>query len=126
MHKDTPAIPIPEIPVISEILSNTPRTPVSTLDQRRAERRDITTEIGPKWGPVSGPNPKYPMYSYERPAWIFWQGFYNGLIDCGFSHQTSIEIMQSRDVRHMLDGDGDEIKDMGYQWATRTYKVVER
>ena len=35
--------------------------------------KDITCEIGPKFGVVSGLNPKYPMYSYERPAYIFFQ-----------------------------------------------------
>lgn len=83
-----------------------------------SQYQDISCKIGPKSGVVSGPNPKYPMYSYERPSWLFWQGYYEGLIaKHNLTHDEAISTMQSRDVRYMLDFHEDKLKELGRSLA---------
>lgn len=76
--------------------------------------KDISADIGDLF-----PNEtiKVTMYSYSRPAWVFWQGYYNGLIDNGLTHEQAIAVLQSRDVRWMLDDKSDQIKELGYNLA---------
>lgn len=74
---------------------------------------DITGDIGPLFtGPV-----KVPMYSFSRPAWLFWQGLYEGLREEGYSHERAIEMLQSKKVRHMLDGEGKRLERLGKNMA---------
>lgn len=77
--------------------------------------RDITGDIGPLF-PLPGET-KYPMYSFRRPAFDFWQGFYEGLIANGFTHEQALTEMQSSNVRHWLDSEEDKIVSLGRKMA---------
>jgi len=72
---------------------------------------EISGDIGPLI-PQNG-DAKYPMYSYSRPAYVFWNGFAKGLAKQGFSAEKIMEILQSRDVRHYLDAVDDQIEKLG-------------
>jgi hypothetical protein len=69
--------------------------------------RDFTNQIG-NWG----------MYSYDRPAWLFWNAMMNGLMDSGYSQQAAEQWLRSKAARWMLDGDmGDKIEELAYEFA---------
>lgn len=85
----------------------------------RYEQTDITSDIGPLY--PSSDSPKNPMYSYSRPAYTFWQGFYDGLRKKGMTHEKAMEVLQSKAARHMLDGHDDEIKTLGEKLATEGF-----
>lgn len=84
--------------------------------------KDITGDIGEskekhqyllKQGEV-----KYPMYTFARPAYMFWQGFYNGLRKSGISHKEALTHMQGKGVRWLFDQDGDqEMEKVGQLFA---------
>ena len=75
---------------------------------------DITGQIGDLYPLLS---PEVPMYSFSRPAYIFWQGFYDGLIKRGFTHEIAIREMQSKGVRWMLDSEDNKLKELGAKMA---------
>jgi len=75
--------------------------------------KDITGEIGP-----INDKSKYPMYSYERPAYIFWQGAYEGMIKLGKTHNEAITILQSKAARWLLDHNDLLIKNLGKELAS--------
>lgn len=80
--------------------------------------RDISEDIGPfSTGFYSEANCKYPMYSFNRPVYSFWQGFYEGLRKRGLTHQQSIHEMQSKGVRLMLDDHSDMLQNLGREMA---------
>lgn len=56
------------------------------------------------------------MYSYSRPAYLFWNAFLNGLIQRGLTEKQAIEEVQSKGVRWMLDND-DKIEALGLEMA---------
>lgn len=64
--------------------------------------RDITADIGPLYR--DGWDPKIPMYSYERPAYIFWQAVFEGLVEAGKTEEQAIDWLQSKNPRWVLDG----------------------
>lgn len=64
--------------------------------------RDITADIGPMYR--DGWKPKIPMYSYERPAYIFWQAVFEGLQEGGMTETQAIDWLQSKNPRWALDG----------------------
>lgn len=70
--------------------------------------KDITGLIGPLTSKEENP-----MYSFERPALNFWQGVYIGLIEDGFTHEQSMELLQSKHMRLMIDGDSGLIQILG-------------
>lgn len=76
--------------------------------------QDITGMIGDLYPKE---NPEYAMYSYSRPAYLFWQGFYEGLLARGFTHKKAIEEMQSKGPRWMFDGDSESVKQLGFKMA---------
>lgn len=80
---------------------------------------DITSSIGELF-PSSEPV-KYTMYSYSRPAYLFWQGFYAGLRKNGATHKQAIAVLQSKAARHMLDGEGDTLSELGEPMANKGY-----
>ena len=98
-----------------------PTLPASLKHQRRKimkpkyEHTDITGEIGELF--PSSDKPKYTMYSYSRPAYNFWQGFYDGLRKKGMTHEDAIAVLQSKAARHMLDGHADEVRTLGEKLA---------
>lgn len=87
------------------------KTTQNTIDFRRVPRTEcICDDIGQSGS--SKPS-KVPMYSYERPVWIFWQGFYDALRARGFTPKECLDEMQSKGVRWMLDSDAIEIRKVG-------------
>ena len=68
---------------------------------------DITGRIGATYSDA-----EVTMYSFERVAWMFWQGFYNSLRTRGLTEKQAFEEMQSKGPRRMLDNN-EEIKDLG-------------
>ncbi len=73
--------------------------------------RDITAEIGPL---VKMGEPSIPMYSFDRPATIFWQGVYDSMRAEGCNHQQVVDWLQSKFPRWALDGElGSELEDLG-------------
>lgn len=74
------------------------------------EHRDITGDIGNLYANSS---PSVPMYSFSRPAYLFWQGVYAQMIDKGYTHDAAIEFLQSKNARWMLDGFGQELITLG-------------
>jgi hypothetical protein len=76
---------------------------------------DITGKIGSLFPDAS--DPEIPMYSYSRPAYLFWQGFYEGLRERGMTDEQAFEEMQSKGVRWMLDLSGEMLGDLGRSMA---------
>lgn len=63
------------------------------------------------------------MYSYDRPAYIFWSAFMNGLIDAGMSEKDAIEYLKSKATRYLLDGKlSDHIEKLAYETARAQVK----
>lgn len=82
------------------------------------KHRDITGDIGPLFGVVSGDTPKIPMYSYERPAYILWQGVFNGLREAGYSEKQAIDWLQSKSPRWALDCElGEKLREIGFEFG---------
>jgi len=81
--------------------------------------QDITADIGELY--ASGQPVKHTMYSYSRPAYTFWQGFYDGLRKKGMNHDDAIRVLQSKAARHMLDGHSDELTKLGEKLATQGF-----
>jgi len=52
------------------------------------------------------------IWSYRRPANLFWNAIVNHLIERGMSEKESIEWVGSKDVRWMLDGFEERIEDL--------------
>lgn len=48
------------------------------------------------------------MYSYDRPAWVFWNAFANRLMKMGYSQEDALEILKSKHTRWMLDSKGED------------------
>jgi len=66
---------------------------------------------------------EWPMYSYERPAWDFWNGFANGLKDQGFSEAEIEEWLKSKLARWLLDQNGHKLYDLGYELSQGSEQV---
>lgn len=45
----------------------------------------------------------FPMYSYERVASIFWNGFIEGLVESGMEDDAIESLLRSKDMRWMFD-----------------------
>lgn len=80
------------------------------------ERIDYTGKMGRLYPPHDD-KPEWPMYSYERPAWNFWNGVANGLRDMGYSDEQIKGILQSKAARWLLDKHDDKLQDLGYSMA---------
>lgn len=57
------------------------------------------------------------MYSYDRPAYLFWNAFCNELIARGLTERQAFEEMASKGVRWMLDAQGEMIEGLAKQMA---------
>ena len=66
---------------------------------------------------------EWPMYSYERPAYTFWNGFANGLKKQGFTDKEIGEWLMSKQARWMLDGKEHELSDLGFELSQGAKKV---
>jgi hypothetical protein len=90
------------------------------------EELDITGKIGPLFGVVT-PNPEWPMYSYERPAYMLWNAIANALHAKGWTEPQIKEWLQSKATRWALDSDlGDMIIAAGEQYAQQIAKVESK
>lgn len=79
---------------------------------------DITTKLG-----GLGTGAEWEMYSYDRPAYMLWNAIANGLHKNGWSEEAIKDHLQSRDVRHALDGAlGDSIRELGEAYAEEVAK----
>ena len=66
---------------------------------------DITGKIGNMF---QGEQPEWPMYSFNRPAYAFWQGIANELQDQGYSQKHIQGVLQSKHMRWLFDGQASE------------------
>ena len=83
----------------------------------------ISERIGPLY--TSEKPAEITMYSYERPARIFWRGFIEGLANKGWTEQEIIEWLESKAARWMLDGMDTELFDLGFTTAKDQEKLEE-
>ena len=60
---------------------------------------------------------EWPMYSFDRAAYSFWNGFANGLKDKGFRDDQIKDWLQSKLARWLLDADSEKIENLGYEMA---------
>lgn len=64
---------------------------------------------------------KWPMYSFDRPAYLFWNGVANYLRNAGYSDKEIREELQSKSVRWMLDHGpiyAGDVEELGYNAAS--------
>ena len=74
--------------------------------------RDIGLDIGPLFAereevPVR-------MFSFERPAHLFWQGAFTALIKSGMSEASAFAWLQSKSPRWLLDSTSDQVEQLGF------------
>jgi hypothetical protein len=81
---------------------------------------DITGKIGDLY--PAREEAEVPMYSYSRPAYLFWQGFYEALRKRGLTDDQALTEMQSKGARWLLDSDGEEIIKLGRSLG-KTYQL---
>jgi phage pi2 protein 07 len=62
---------------------------------------------------------EWAMYSFSRVSSIFWNAFANKLRKEGKSDEKIKEILQHRDMRHMLDNDEDKIAELAEEMAKK-------
>ncbi len=75
-------------------------------------RIDVTARIGPLLPIQNGAD--WPMFSYHRPADLFWQGVANRLQAAGWSERRIRDWLQSKAPRLCLDGAwGDRLAALG-------------
>jgi hypothetical protein len=81
----------------------------------KRNRIDITGNIGPLAGDT-----KWPMYSYDRPAYMLWNAIADELYNRGRSLPKIKKWLQSKSTRWALDGDlGCEIEKLGRAYAQK-------
>ncbi len=79
---------------------------------------DITGKIGTLNGETVNPAPEYPMYSYERPAWMVWGAVADEMQKRGWKEEQILEWLQSKNARWALDGElGNMIAGAVAKWA---------
>ena len=66
---------------------------------------DITGKIGNMF---QGEQPEWPMYSFNRPAYAFWQGVATELQEQGYSQKQIQGVLQSKHMRWLFDGQANE------------------
>lgn len=64
------------------------------------ESQDYTGRLGPLTSDA-----EWAMYSFERPAFMFWNAIANALRARGWSEEEIKEWLQSKEPRWMLDGE---------------------
>ena len=84
-------------------------------------RVDYTGRFGPLYRPSPETKPDWPMFSYDRPAYLFWNGVANYLREQGKTDDEISEALQSKDMRYMLDSYGQIIESLGATVAGKFY-----
>src|SRR2546426_813450 len=85
--------------------SYVPKLKPTAKERRMAaqvETLDLTKEIAD-----SG------MYSYDRPAYTFWNGAAQALAAAGYENDTVIHILKSKVTRWMLDAGDEKVVKLG-------------
>lgn len=82
----------------------------NTVEIEDIDDIDITMEIGQLY---QNDECTHPMYSFDRPAYLFWNGVAKGLIEKGLTKEEALEWLQSKLARWEMDGRGHEIEEMG-------------
>lgn len=89
------------------------------MENKKVERIDITMQIGPF---ESGR--EWPMYSYERPAYILWDAIANGLLQRGWKMNEIKDWLQSKSTRWALDSDlGGLLERLGADYAAKVHEI---
>ena len=65
------------------------------------------------------------MFSYRRAANLFWQGVAAALENKRFDERSIRAIMQSKDMRWMLDRCEEELTQLGYDMLNKYSKSVK-
>lgn len=71
------------------------------------------------------------MFSYDRPAWTFWNAFANRLMKLGWSEAEALEILKSKHTRWMLDSKGEDALEklaerLAADYVEKSLNYVER
>lgn len=74
------------------------KTPSFYADQDPERRYDCTSLLG-----QLGSGKEWEMFSYDRPAYTFWNGVAKALYRRGWSDKEIKTWLQSKDSRHALD-----------------------
>lgn len=83
----------------------------------REDWTDYTAAFKPLFGTPSTDDARA-IYSYERPAYIFWSAFMNGLRAAGLTEEEAKDWIASKRARWMLDGEmSDKIEALAYEYA---------
>jgi hypothetical protein len=88
---------------------------------------DITGHIGPLYDPASttGRIAEWPMYSFDRPAYVLWNAIANQLHKQGWDEDEIKAWLQSKLPRWSLDGSlGDALEQLGTEYA-KTIKQTD-
>ncbi len=90
-------------------------------------REDFSGRMGPKLSLHSASNPpEWPMYSYERPAWLYFNGVANALRAQGWNDEQIKERLASKDMRWMLDAWEQEVEHLGFAHAERYFGFARK
>ena len=88
---------------------------------KRIENMDITGKIGPLY-PQKGQDIEWPMYSFDRAAYLFWNGFAKGLAERGLSQNQIKNELQSKGVRWLMDQQEGRLEELGRLMA-KDYEI---
>jgi len=105
-----------------------PPNPASIVNgkglEMNANKQSEQLDISGKIGQLGEKECEWPMYSYDRPAYVLWNAVARGLQKRGWLETEIKEWLQSKEPRWALDGDlGDQIRSLGTVWALQARKV---
>lgn len=69
--------------------------------------------------PLTGQPHAWEMYSFNRAAYLFWNGFANHLRTLDMDDEQIKSILQSKHTRWLLDAEGDYLEGVGKYMAMR-------
>jgi hypothetical protein len=101
---------------------------LKALSEAEMEEARINYDISGKVGALlpihtTEKPPEWPMYSYERPAWLLWNAVAAELHVNGWSEKEIKTWLQSKATRWALDGDlGNAIRDLGRKYGASLAK----
>lgn len=87
---------------------------------------DITGKIGPSYEYKADPETGWPMYSFERPAYVLWNSIGQTLHERGWTDEEIKTWLQSKQPRWALDGElSTAIQAIGKLFAESCTRVSE-
>ena len=85
---------------------------------------DISGKIGPSSIPHEQTPIEWPMYSFDRPAYMLWGAIANGLKSRGWTEKQIKDWLQSKHPRWALDCElGEALEKAGAEFAKTCIKV---